>query len=89
MPRGRTGYNKISTPDKETTGVLMRVKQHDAPVRIRAGAGVSFQHYPGQYLGKGIHDIDEISDGPGSEKGWGHLADGAGWVALDFVDVVK
>lgn len=66
----------------------MRVRERNFKVRIRAGAGTNFEHINGMYLGRGEHEIDQISQGPGSTKGWGHLADGTGWVSLDFVDVL-
>lgn len=88
MPRGRTNYNKAS---REGTKVpkIMRVREKENPVRIRAGAGINFSHVNWQYLGKGTFEIDEIEKGPGSKAGWGHLANGAGWVALDFVEILE
>lgn len=82
MTKGRTKYSKVSSED----GIIMRVVEKDAPVRIRSGPGIDFSHVDGRYLGKGTFEIDRFEDGPGSKAGWGHLANGSGWVALDYVD---
>lgn len=92
MPRGRTNYNrapKERSEKMEASEVLMKVKEGDRPVRIRSGPGVSYSHVGGKCLGKGVFEIVEISNGPGSESGWGRLANGDGWVALDFVEKVN
>lgn len=86
MPRGR--QNKVPQSD-EVKPEHVKIKEGSAPVRIRSGAGLSFSHLDGKYLGKGIFEIDTIIDGPGSKSGWGHLANGEGWVAMDFVEIIK
>lgn len=89
MPRNRTNYNRISEERQDTTPqILMKVKEKESPVRIRAGAGTNYSHVDGRYLGSGIFEIVEIESGPGSKSGWGRLANGDGWVALDFVERV-
>lgn len=65
-----------------------RIRQRELMVRIRAGAGVNYQHVDNQFLGEGTFEIDEIAPGPGSATGWGHLVNGKGWVALDFVEIL-
>lgn len=88
MPRGRTNYNKMSR-DETREPTLTKIRERDNPVRIRAGAGIHFTHVDGKYLGKGTFEIDAVEDGPGSKTGWGHLVNGDGWVALDFVEILK
>lgn len=89
MTKSRTDYSRVSKMKKSTSGVLMKIREGEAPVRIRSGAGINFSHVDGMYLGPGVFDVDEILDGPGSKKGWGHLANALGWVALDFVEEVN
>lgn len=67
---------------------LKKVRERNVQVRIRSGPGVNFDHVNGEYLGKGIFEIDKIESGIGSTSGWGHLVNGKGWVALDFLDFV-
>lgn len=73
----------------EESSDAIQVQEKDAPVRIRSGPGTNYSHDGGQYLGKGSHSVDKVSDGMGSKSGWGHLADGRGWIALDFVEILK
>lgn len=73
----------------DTATVRMKVREKGTPVRIRAEANINSTHVNGMYLGKVWREIDRTSKGPGSTKGWGHLADGSGWVALDFVEILK
>lgn len=68
---------------------IIRIKERDVHVRIRAGAGINYAHVNGEYLGSGVFEVDEIAQGVGSMSGWGHLVNGKGWVALDFVEVLK
>lgn len=88
MAKGRTNYAK---PVEEKPGpkVRMRVKESDLPVRVRTGPGTDYPWVSGVYLGEGVHDIVELSEGTGSKSGWGKLADGRGWIALDFVYRVR
>lgn len=39
----------------------------------------------GQIRDKRLYTVTEEADGAGSEKGWGRLKSGAGWIALDWV----
>lgn len=39
-------------------------------------------------IGKGIFTITEVRQGRGSEKGWGRLKSGAGWIALEFCEKI-
>lgn len=91
MPRGRSNKVSVSTDDvvTEAKPEIIKIREASAPVRIRSGAGLSFSHVDGKYLGKGVFDVDEVREGPGSKSGWGHLANGDGWVAMDFVEIVN
>lgn len=91
MPRARTNYSRASkepSEKKKASEVVMKVKEGDRPVRIRSGPGIGYSHVGGKCLGKGVFEIVEISNGPGSDSGWGRLMNGDGWVALDFVEMV-
>lgn len=66
----------------------MYVRENDANVRIRTAPRIDSE-FTGNFLGDGWHEILEIKPGKGSEKGWGRLASGAGWVALDYVTMVE
>lgn len=80
----RVQENAVTT--EETS---YRIREGKSPVRIRAAADISSAHVDGKYLGPGVFEVDKIEQGPGSKTGWGHLANGEGWVALDFVEFVK
>lgn len=85
MPRSRgVKAEKVLVEPK----ILMQVEEGAYSVRIRSGPGTSYSNPGGRYLGKGVHAVDEIQDGPGSKTGWGHLMSGDGWVGLDFVKKV-
>lgn len=90
MARGRNPNNNSTekvVKDQENT--TFKVREKGIPVRIRAEANINSVHVNGTYLGKVWREINEVLAGPGSTKGWGHLADGSGWVALDFVEIIK
>ncbi len=50
---------------------------------IRKGAGTDTAK-TGKYTGVGSFTIVEVTSGVGSEKGWGRLKSGAGWISLDY-----
>lgn len=75
--------------EKAPPRVRMRVKEADLPVRVRTGPGIDCPWVSGEYLGEGVHEIVELSEGAGSKSGWGKLADGRGWVALDFTKRIR
>lgn len=56
-------------------------------LRIRTTPGMG-NNVTGKYTGKGIFEILEIQNGSGSKTGWGKLADGSGWVCLDYVTML-
>lgn len=86
--RRRQSTDNVTMPN-ETPKMSKKVREKGVPVRIRAGAGVNFAHVNGKYLGKGTFEIDQIAKGIGSKSGWGRLANGDGWVGLDFVEIIE
>ncbi|MCM1101096.1 MAG: glucosaminidase domain-containing protein [Acetatifactor muris] len=64
---------------------LVRVGIPD--LNIRKGSGTDTAK-TGKVTGKGIFTITEVRQGKGSEKGWGRLKSGTGWIALDFCERV-
>ena len=84
MARPKNGQ-KTTRPNEPE---IKKVRERDVRVRIRSGPGVNFDHVNGEYLGRGVFEIDKVESGIGSTSGWGHLVNGKGWVALDFLDIV-
>lgn len=68
---------------------IKSIREKDVPVRIRSGPGTNYTHVNGEYLGKGTFEIDIVKNGMGSKSGWGHLVNGKGWIALDFVEILN
>lgn len=64
---------------------LVRVRVVYDNLRIRSGPGTNCAT-TGAYTGQGDFDIAEIQNGNGSKSGWGKLADGRGWISLDFAE---
>lgn len=62
-----------------------RVKVTAAALNIRQGAGTNFG-ITGCIRDRGVYTIVAESAGSGSDKGWGKLKSGAGWISLDFVN---
>ena len=59
------------------------VKVSIPDLNIRKGAGTNTAK-TGQYTGIGVFTIVEVREGKGSDKGWGKLKSGAGWISLDY-----
>ncbi|MGN0422065.1 MAG: mannosyl-glycoprotein endo-beta-N-acetylglucosamidase, partial [Lachnospiraceae bacterium] len=59
------------------------VKVSIPDLNIRKGAGTNTAK-TGQYTGVGVFTILEVKDGKGSDKGWGRLKSGTGWISLDY-----
>ncbi len=59
------------------------VKVSIPDLNIRKGSGTNTAK-TGQYTGIGVFTIVEVREGKGSDKGWGKLKSGAGWISLDF-----
>lgn len=60
---------------------LVRVGVDD--LNIRKGAGTNTAK-TGKYTGKGVFTVVEVRSGKGSDKGWGKLKSGTGWISLDY-----
>lgn len=54
---------------------------------FRRAAGINVAK-TGKYTGKGVFTIVEVRSGKGSDKGWGKLKSGVGWIALDYVEKI-
>lgn len=63
------------------------VKVSIPDLNIRKGAGTNTAK-TGQYTGIGVFTIVEVREGKGSDKGWGRLKSGAGWIALSYCERV-
>ena len=63
------------------------VKVSIPDLNIRFGAGTDTVK-TGYYTGIGVFTILEVREGKGSDAGWGKLKSGAGWIALDFCQIV-
>lgn len=83
MAKRKMPSEEVTNPE-ESLPKKMYVKENDYAVRIRIAPRIDSE-FTGNFLGDGWHEIDEIKPGKGSSKGWGRLASGTGWVALDFV----
>ena len=86
---GRT--HSIKSPVSSEYLVLFKAKPMDpffvrvdiARLNIRTGPGTDYS-LTGKYTGKGVFTIVEVSNGTGSNSGWGKLKSGAGWISLDY-----
>lgn len=56
-------------------------------LNIRAGAGTNYSITGSVKRGEAF-TITQVKAGAGSEKGWGKLKSGAGWLSLDFMERV-
>jgi hypothetical protein len=63
------------------------VKVSISDLNIRKGAGTNTAK-TGKYTGIGSFTIVAVKIGKGSDKGWGKLKSGAGWINLDFCEKV-
>lgn len=61
---------------------LLMVKVTATDLNICRGAGTNTAK-TGKYTSAGVFTIVEVRSGKGSDKGWGKLKSGAGWIALD------
>lgn len=60
---------------------MVKVDIDDLNIRKSAGTNTA---KTGKYTGKGVFTIIEVKSGKGSDKGWGRLKSGAGWISLDY-----
>lgn len=91
IDRNEDGSNSIQSPIKSKYLALVRkraalpffVKVDTSRLNIRTGPGTNYS-LTGKYTGKGVFTIVEVSNGTGSNSGWGKLKSGAGWISLDY-----
>lgn len=60
-----------------------KVKVSRSDLWIRKGPGTNYDRT--KYIKPSIYTITEVKSGKGSDKGWGRLKSGAGWISLDYV----
>ena len=91
IDRNEDGSNSIQSPINSKYLVLVRkkaalpffVRVDIARLNIRTGPGTNYS-LTGKYTGKGVFTIVDVSNGTGSNSGWGKLKSGAGWISLDY-----
>lgn len=66
---------------------LQMVKITVDNLRIRSTPGIG-NNATGKFTGRGTFAITEIQNGSGSKAGWGKLQNGAGWICLDYVEML-
>lgn len=79
-----------STSESTTSTTIsdpFKVKVTSAKLRIRKGPGTNYS-WTGKYTGAGTFTITEVSEGEGSDSGWGKLKSGAGWISLDYATIL-
>lgn len=94
MARNRTDYSRKYKTESEMVAETPEVfesfyvREKDLHVRIRTAPRID-SDFTGNYLGDGLHEIVRVENGEGSKSGWGWLASGVGWVALDYLEKVS
>lgn len=96
IDRSTDGQNSINSPInvkflsvvgtsglQQTTFNPYLVKVNTSALNIRAGAGTNYKK-TGCITSGGVYTIVAESAGQGSDKGWGKLKSGAGWISLDY-----
>ena len=82
------GYAVFNTSGKQVypktdfSPYLVEVTATD--LNIRKGPGTNYGK-TGKFTGKGVFTITEERAGTGSNRGWGKLKSGAGWISFDYV----
>lgn len=69
------------------TGLYRVIVDANDVLNIRAGAGTDCKIVGSVKRGEAF-TITQVKAGTGSEKGWGKLKSGAGWLSLDFMERV-
>ena len=69
-------------PKTDFSPYLVEVTATD--LNIRKGPGTNYGK-TGKFTGKGVFTITEERAGTGSNRGWGKLKSGVGWISLDYV----
>lgn len=79
----KMGITDNKTPTTGSTGIEFKVKVEISNLNIRKGPGTNYAK-TGKNTGRGIFTIVQTKRGKGSDKGWGKLKSGTGWISLDF-----
>lgn len=86
---GNTGHTvDIVDTTTKNNSTPFKVRVNISNLRIRKGPGTNYAK-TGIFTGVGVFTIVEKQAGAGSNKGWGKLKSGAGWISLDYCDLVK
>lgn len=64
-----------------------KVKVTASALNVRKGPGMNYD-ITERIRDKGVYTIVDESAGKGSDKGWGKLKSGAGWISLDYVNKI-
>ena len=75
-------YELSMAAPAEKVPFLVKVELSD--LNIRKGPDTSFNRV--QFIPPGVYTIVEVKQGNGSEKGWGKLKSGLGWISLTYVE---
>lgn len=85
----KTGYSvfdangvNIYTSKTTASAVPFKIKVAISDLNIRKDPGTNYART--KYIPVGVYTIIEVQSGTGSDKGWGRLKSGAGWISLDF-----
>ena len=85
----KTGYSvfdangvNIYTSKTTASAVPFKIKVAISDLNIRKGPGTNYART--KSIPVGVYTIIEVQSGTGSDKGWGRLKSGAGWISLDF-----
>ena len=73
----------VYTSKATNTTNSFKVQISISDLNIRKGPGTNYAT-TGKFTGKGVFTIVETKQGTGSDKGWGKLKSGAGWISLDY-----
>lgn len=75
--------DKVNTMLRPSENVF-KVTVSVSALRVRTGPGTNYSVVR-TFIPRGVYTIVDVQPGQGSDKGWGKLKSGAGWIALDFV----
>jgi len=78
---------QAATQQETTPEPPFTVKVDIDDLNIRTGAGTIYAK-TGEKTGRGVFTITEVKEGKGAAAGWGKLKSGAGWVSLDYCQII-
>ena len=76
---------KKKKAEKEEKPIKVLITIED--LNIRKGPGKN-NAVTGLFTGKGEFEITKVQKGDGASAGWGKLADGRGWISMDFAKII-